>query len=268
MADAERRPPTVDDERAAVQSLLGGPGGVFVGVDFDGTLSPIASTPEEPEITDDCRDALVALVAHPGVTVGVVSGRALADLKERVDVDGVVYAGNHGLEFEYRGETETHPAAATHRPVLREVRKELEERVGDVPGCEVEDKDLTLTVHYRRTPPAAVEDVRQAVLAVVPEDDRHLRVGVGKAIFEIRPAIDWDKGSAVLYLLEHLNSVERMVYVGDDVTDEDAFAVLDDEDVGIHVGPGHGSGADYRLESQADVAGFLSWLVDVVDAGG
>jgi len=267
MAGSDRRPPLVDDRLEEVAASLGGDDGVFVALDFDGTLSPIASTPHEPEIADACRDALAALVAHPGVTVGVVSGRALADLKDRVGVQGVAYAGNHGLELEYRGETEVHPTAATHRPHLREVRRELEDRVGDVRGCEVEDKELTLSVHYRRTPPAVVEDVRDGVRDVVPEDDRDLRVGEGKAVLEVRPAIEWDKGSAVLYLLEHLEDVRRVVYVGDDVTDEDAFEVLDEADVGVHVGPGHGSAADYRLESQADVAAFLSWVADVVDGG-
>lgn len=268
MADADRRPPLVDDERPALAAALDGAAGVFVGVDFDGTLSPIAANPDEPEIAADCRAALAALVAAPGVTVGVVSGRRLEDLAGRVDVDGVVYAGNHGLELEYRGETETHPAAATLRPHLREVRRTLEDRLADVPGCEVEDKELTLTVHYRRVPPAAVEDVREAVRSVVPSDDPDLVVVEGKAIFEVRPAIDWDKGSAVLYLVEHLNGGERVLYVGDDVTDEDAFAVLDDDDdVGVHVGPGWGSAADYRLESQGDVAAFLSWVAEVVDAG-
>jgi trehalose 6-phosphate phosphatase len=266
MGGVERRPPTVDGERSVVQSLLCEAGGVFVGVDFDGTLAPIAATPEEPEIAADCRNALAALVAHPAVTVGVVSGRALDDLRARVDVDGVAYAGNHGLELEYRGRRETHPAAATHRPHLRAVRRELEAHIGDVPGCTIEDKDLTLTVHYRRTPPAAVEDIEEAVRAVVPADDPCLRVSEGKSIFEIRPAIDWDKGSAVLYLVEHLNGIDRVVYVGDDATDEDVFAVLDDDEIGVHVGPGHGSVADYRLASQGDVVGFLSWLAGVVDA--
>ncbi|NHN42695.1 trehalose-phosphatase [Halorubellus sp. JP-L1] len=265
MVDAERRPPRIDDHLETVASSLGTDGGLFVGLDFDGTLSPIASTPDEPELAAACRDALAALVAHPGVTVGVVSGRALADLKERVGVEGVVYAGNHGLELEHRGETEVHPAAATHRPHLREVRRELEGRVGDVRGCEVEDKDLTLSVHYRRTPPALVENVRDGVRDVVPEDDPDLRVNEGKAVLEVRPAIDWDKGSAILYLVEHLEGVRRIVYVGDDVTDEDAFDVLDDEDVGVHVGPGHGSAADYRVDSQDEVAPFLSWVADVVD---
>lgn len=266
MADAEWRPPRVEPHLDELAAALRGADGVFVGVDFDGTLSPIASTPDEPTIADDCRDALAALAARPNVTVGVVSGRALEDLQSRVGVADVVYAGNHGLELEHHGATEVHPAATTHRPHVREVRRELEERLGDLPGCEVEDKDLTLTVHYRRAPPSVVEEVRERVRAVVPEDDADLRVVEGKAVLEVRPAIDWDKGSAILYVTEHLDADRRLVYVGDDVTDEDVFAVLDDEDVGVHVGPGHGSRADYRLESQADVADFLSWLADAVDA--
>lgn len=261
MDSATAVPRRADEHRDAIADSLRGAEGVFVGVDFDGTLAPIEESPETPEISTDCRVALSKLAARPDVEVGVFSGRGLADLRDRVGVDGVVYAGNHGLELERDGEETVHPAAATRQPLVRDAAADIEARVGSLEGCEVEDKGLTLTVHYRRSPPDVVDEVREGVQSVVPEDDPDLRVSDGKEILEVRPSIQWDKGSAMLYVTEHLGQDRRLVYLGDDVTDEDVFEILEEGDVGVHVGQAE-SLADYRLDSQADVAPFLEWLAD------
>lgn len=253
----------IEGNREELAAALDRKGALFVGLDFDGTLAPIARDPEAPEITPDCRSALEELAAAPAATVAIVSGREIADLRHRVGVDEVLYAGNHGLEMEYEGTRLVHPAAADRRRALDDAVATLEDRLADVPGCVIEDKELTATVHHRQVPRARVDEVRRAVTAVVSAAGEDLDLTRGKAVLEVRPSVDWDKGAAVRTVADTLEKPRRLVYVGDDVTDEDAFRAIDDEGVGVLVGERKGTHADYRLDDQADVALLLTWLASI-----
>lgn len=252
-----------------------------MGLDFDGTLAPITDDPDAASITRPGRAAVARLVRTPGVTVAVVSGRAVADLRTRVDLPGVVYLGNHGLEMHAEGTTRRHAAAASARPALRRVLAGIRERAGDVPGLQVEDKTLTGTVHYRQVPPSLVPTVETAVTRSLEEQvgpgpspggdpggSTCLQASRGKQIVELRPAVDWDKGTALDHLAGTLELDARSVYVGDDTTDEDAFAALSGADVGVLVGGRRDSLADYRLVDQTAVAPFLEWLATTIRSCG
>ena len=240
--------------------------GLLVGVDFDGTLAPIVDDPEEPNITPANAVALARLTARPDTVVAVVSGREIGDLRSRAEVPGAVYAGNHGLELARDHEMVVHPAARRHRPALDHAATLARRALGDVPGCLIEDKTLSLTVHYRQVPPALQRGVVDRLDALAPELDDGLCLVSGRKSVEIRPDIDWDKGQAVQWIRTTLPDGYRAVYLGDDTTDEDVFRSLDAGDVGVHVGT-RDTVARYRLRYQRDVAPFLDWLGRRVTTG-
>ena len=249
-----------------LREWLAGAEGLVLGLDFDGTLAPIVEDHTEATLTTESRAALDRLAERPGVALALVSGRALDDLTGRVEVEGAVYAGNHGLELEHGGERTVHPDVEGLAPEVDRLCAELDERLGDVPGYAVENKRVTATVHYRNVPGGRVPHVVETVEAVVDEADG-LRVSEGKEIRELRPAVDWDKGRVMDLLVEASPGDWRAMYVGDDTTDEDAFRAIQPDGVGVHVAPdgdeddtGDITDAAYRLDGQAAVPRLLEWL--------
>ena len=247
----------------SIDRQLGEAPGLLVALDFDGTLSPIQDDPDAPEITQANRRAVERLVDHPDTLVAVVSGRQLADLRPRVGIEGIRYVGNHGLEYTVDGEREVHPEAEARMEDLRSVRDELEARLADMAGVHVEDKAVTLTVHYRRATDASAEDVTAVVESVV-DPIEGLKTGSGKMIVEVKPTVEWHKGAIVERLRDEVPASWRTVYVGDDTTDEDAFEVLDEGDFGVLVGE-RPTAADYRVSAQCEVSRLLNWLVGVLE---
>jgi trehalose 6-phosphate phosphatase len=245
-----------------VDRQLGGADGLLVALDFDGTLAPIEDDPDAPEITRANRRAVERLVDHPDTLVAVVSGRQLADLRPRIGIEGVRYVGNHGLEYTVDGEREVHPEAEARMEDLQAAREDIEARLADMEGVHVEDKAVTLTVHYRRARNASAETVR-AVVADVVDPIEGLKTGSGKMIVEVKPTVDWHKGAIVEWLADEVPESWQTVYVGDDTTDEDAFRVLGEGDFGVLVGE-RSTAADYRVSAQCEVSRLLDWLVSAL----
>jgi trehalose 6-phosphate phosphatase len=229
-------------------------------LDFDGTLAPITDEPEAATMLPAAREPLERLCGEPSVDVAVVSGRAAADVAERVDLPDVRYAGNHGFEVAADGAVELHPEAEARRPALADALADLRTRLDDVPGCRIEDKGATATVHYRETPDDRVPAVREAVQsAVAGVGAGSLRVTEGKQILELRPDVDRDKGTAVEHLASDDPSATAM-YVGDDRTDEAAFEQVAPDGVGVLVGERADSAAAHAVPGPEAVAALLSWL--------
>jgi trehalose 6-phosphate phosphatase len=201
-------------------------GNLVLLLDFDGTLAPIVERPEQAAMPERTRRALERLMAVVGVTVAVVSGRGLADVRERAAIPGIAYAGNHGMEIEGAGLHRIHPEAAAARPDLDAVAARVMADLEGIDGAFVEDKGLTLSIHYRLAPEREAE-VREIVLAAVGGRDG-LQVTEGKMVIEVRPRVEWDKGRAVLFLLGQMRppAGTPVLYLGDDRTDEDAFRAL------------------------------------------
>jgi len=246
-----------------IDQRLGDADGLLVALDFDGTLAPIEDDPDAPEITQANRRAVKQLADHPDTMVAVVSGRQLADLRPRVGIEGIRYVGNHGLEYTVDGEREVHPEAEARMADIESVRDELERRLAEFEGVEVEDKAVTLTVHYRRATDASAEDVT-AVVEDVVDPVEGLKTGAGKMIVEVKPTVEWHKGAIVERLRGEVPETWQTVYVGDDTTDEDAFRVLGDGDFGVLVGE-RATDADYRVPAQREVSRLLGWFVGVLD---
>lgn len=259
MTDLEVPPPVTQrlyrlrDELREAEALL-------VCLDFDGTLAPIVEESTAAEMTPANRGALAALANEPAVTVAVVSGRALADVRQRVDRADVV-AGNHGLELARDGRTAVHPIAEKRSRTLAHVCSILEAHFEAVPNCRVEDKGLTGTVHVRSVPDAAREYVRRTTRSVVDRvADDDLECATGKRVIEIVPQLAWDKGDAVELVEGDLSDGTFTVYAGDDAADEDAFDAVEPEGLGVLVGPERVSRASRRVGSPSGVAALLWWL--------
>jgi trehalose 6-phosphate phosphatase len=235
-------------------------------LDFDGTLAPIVDRPELAAMAEGTRAALDRLMAMEGVAVAVVSGRGLADVRERAAIPDIAYAGNHGMEIEGAGLHRMHPEAAAARPELETVAAIIEPALEGIDGAFLEDKGLTLSIHYRLAPDHA-EEVREIVLEAAggrPE----LEVFEGKMIVEVRPRVEWHKGKAVLFLLDQMRPPQHapVLYLGDDRTDEDAFREMESwgpaaEGILIAERPSPGSAATAWLRDPAEVGALFEALV-------
>lgn len=242
-------------------------GGLVLLLDFDGTLAPIAVRPELAAMPDRTRRALDRLMAMDGVTVALVSGRGLADVRERAGIPGIAYAGNHGMEIEGTGLHRIHPEAAAARPELEEVAAVIEPALEGIDGAFLEDKGLTLSIHYRLASDRA-EEVREIVLEAAGGRDA-LAVTEGKMVIEVRPRVEWHKGRAVLFLLEQMQPPRAapVLYLGDDRTDEDAFRALRGwgsaaEGILIAEDPSAASAASSYLRDPAEVGALFEALAD------
>lgn len=230
-------------------------------LDYDGTLTPIVKRPELATLSDTMRGTLKELASR--CQVAIVSGRDRKDVKQLVGLDDLVYAGSHGFDIEGPGLQMDHEEARGFLPVLDKVERELNARLETVTGCLIERKRFSIAVHYRLVDEAEVDGV-EAVVNDILGECTSLRKGLGKKVFELRPGIDWDKGKAVFWLLEALDLDHDGVlpiYIGDDVTDEDAFRALSGRGIGIVVAesdrPTH---AHYTLGSTDEVGQLLHEL--------
>lgn len=253
-------PPLVDG-RDELAERLEGASGLLAGFDFDGTLAPIVADPAEATVSGRAVRWVRALSRCDDVRVAVVSGRELADVRERVGIPGLVYGGNHGLELHRDGERQVTPAVEEYRPSLEALAGHLRSAVSNVPGCHVEEKGVTLSVHVREVPATRVPEVRELLDAV--DELSAFTVSEGKQVFDVAPPVPVDKGVVMDRLEVDTPGGWLALYLGDDTTDEDAFEAIQPDGVGIHVGSNADSAARYRIPEQGQVPDFLAWLVAV-----
>jgi trehalose 6-phosphate phosphatase len=236
----------------AAQALSARPSGLVT--DLDGTISPIASAPEDAFVLPGCRRALDTLRRRLDV-VAVVSGRSVDEARRLLDVDGIVYLGNHGLDSRPAGESlsrDGDPARADIQRALAELRAALAGQA----GLRFEDKGTIIAIHYRAA--AEPESVRSRVLDAAAESAaRHgLAVGEGKKVVELRPS-HWAGKGAALEDLARGHGLRGLVYLGDDYPDLHAFDALarfrrDDGLRTLSIGVG-GPEAPSELADRADV---------------
>ena len=237
-------------------------------LDYDGTLTPIVRRPEEATLTPEMRGLLEGLADC--ATVAIVSGRDLVDVQDMVGLENLQYAGSHGFDIAGpAGLRMQHEEARESLPELDEAEAELNQVLEGVEGARVERKHFAIAVHYRDVAEEEEGRVEGAVDDVV-EGRSGLRKKGGKKIFELQPDVEWDKGRAVLWLLEQLELTAPdvvPVYIGDDVTDEDAFEALRDVGLGIRVGvEGEETLAHYTLPDPDGLEAFFRKLTDRLEA--
>ena len=230
-------------------------------LDYDGTLTPIVSRPEVAILAASTREVLARLSAHCLVTI--VTGRDISVVKEFVQLDQLAYAGCHGLDIEGPvGSGLRYEVAVEWLPLLEEAEINLRAQLAGIEGVIVERKRYSLSAHYRLVERHDISRVEQAVTGVLMRYPRLRREG-GKMLYELRPDIDWNKGSAVAWMLEATsNSASGAIYIGDDETDENAFKWLSGTGIGIVVGPeNRQTDACYRVNDPAQVIQLLERIL-------
>ncbi|MEX2180177.1 MAG: trehalose-phosphatase [Gemmatimonadaceae bacterium] len=197
-------------------------------LDLDGTLAPIAATPEGAQVPAETKEVLRRLIATPGLFLAVVSGRSAQDAASLAGVDGLWVVGNHGFESrEPRGDIVPDDRVLPFERAVADVARDLAVLESSVPGSLVENKRWTLSVHYRLVDPAAVPSLKERVRE--SGERAGLRASEGKQVMELRPAVEISKGTASVALAERLGGLTgagNVIYAGDDRTDEDAFRAL------------------------------------------
>lgn len=234
--------------------------------DYDGTLTPIVKHPEDAIMDQDMRDILRQCAAR--FPVAVISGRDMDDLKNKVDISNLIYAGSHGFRISGRdGLYKEHEKAEEILPKLDKMENQLENELKQIDSNVLIDrKRYAIAVHYRNVKEENVNNVLNHVNQII-ESNVGFKIGKGKKVVEIKPDADWHKGKAVHWILEKLEKTDHEkyipVYIGDDVTDEDAFQALENDGLGILVGAhGEKSSAKYRLKNVYQVKNFLKNLIE------
>ena len=236
-------------------------------LDYDGTLTPIVDRPQDAVLSAEMRDVVARLAER--CTVCVVSGRDRPVVQQLMGLDDLVVAGSHGFDIASPDGAVRRDEGARFAELLTEVRSELESGAAGIHGALVEPKAASVALHYRLVPEADRARAGELVDVVLERHPGQLKVTPGKMVYEVQPAFDWDKGKAVRYLLEALRLGDdvRPIYLGDDVTDEDAFVALRGRGLGIvvhgpwdHGDPDRPTAADYRLDSVDEVRLFLDQL--------
>ncbi len=232
-------------------------------LDYDGTLTPLRQHPSEAVLASDMRAAIERCAGRPDTDVAIISGRSLADVRQMMNLPDLTYAGNHGLEIEGAGVAAFQHEDLVHyshrTPALAEALEEV-----SVDGAWTEAKGPTLTYHYRRVPanrwPELLTRAREIITAA------GFQFREAHAALEARPPIGWDKGRAVLHILRERYGPSwaekvRVVYAGDDQTDEDAFRFLEGLSMTFRVGDSDTlTAAARRLPDVNAVLALLEWL--------
>jgi len=240
--------------------------------DYDGTLTPIVSRPEEAILSPEVREKLLALADKPAFSVGIISGRPLLEVKALVGIEGIYYAGNHGFEIEGPGLNYINPQAKEAQTEMKDLAQQFSARLAGIGGVIVENKGLSLSVHYRLVKESEEKLVAEIFHQITSPRlrDGKIRVSSGKKVLEVRPPIDWHKGKATETIMKEIKTViggevGSVIYLGDDTTDEDVFRIIHrPQGWSIFVGQENpSSNADYYLNSTSEVETFLTRLLEL-----
>jgi trehalose 6-phosphate phosphatase len=266
---------------------------IFLFLDYDGTLAPIAGAPERAVMPQQMRNALKELLVKPGVKIAVVTGRSLRDIKTMVSLKNVIYVGNHGLEI--RG-TDSSFMVLIPRHIkmfLKGLKELFKEELKEIKGLIIEDKEFAIAIHYRNVDEKEILYVRNIIEKRIGQNliRNRLRLEEGKKVFEIRPVVDWNKGDAVSWLLakysieffdrsfktrhiiRRISSFARItiqqnvkksiipIYLGDDITDENGFKAVSDKGISVYIGEHGKSNAKYYLNNTDEVLLFLKEII-------
>jgi trehalose 6-phosphate phosphatase len=249
-------------------------------LDYDGTLAPLAPTPDLATLPEATRETLARVAAH--IPIAILSGRDREDVAAKVGLPDLIYAGCHGFDIAGGAGGTARSDPRLRREVgpgipaeIAAAAAELTAALGDLSGVLIEPKRFALSVHYRLAPQERVPEIERAVdqaLAAHPA----LQKGLGKKLFELRPKLSWHKGKALLWILCRLGGCrspgkperpEVPIYIGDDVTDEDAFRAVAARGIGIVVthdaDPGRETAATYSLRDPAEVREWLERLAEL-----
>ncbi|KAM7270785.1 hypothetical protein ACFE04_029999 [Oxalis oulophora] len=224
-------------------------------LDYDGTLTDIVPDPERAILSPETQDALERVSRH--FPTSIVTGRSLEKIHRFVPLDGLKFAGSHGMDLELPGAPEKLKKIP---PMIAQVERTLNEKLKTIEGKKLENNKFSLSIHYRHVKEDMYKDIASCVLAIV-RDYPELKIAHGRKVLEVRPKFEWNKGSAVEFMR---GKKSIPVFIGDDVTDEDAFKSFNRMKLGYGIVVStyaKKTDAQFSLQNPREVREFLSELV-------
>lgn len=258
------------DNISEIKEQIEKAGGAILLLDFDGVLSAIAPTPDEAFISEENK-ALVRACALRFPTA-IITGRELAQIKKKMDMKdekNIFYIASHGLEWEEDGKDHAKTIPKETLEAINLAKEKIKPLMNRYPGMIYEDKSFMFATHYRIMNPELVDAfIKEVTLILEPIVEQHkLRLDHNLMTFELRPEIDWDKGDSVIFAEKHFNKKTGKkfmpIYIGDGLTDEDAFNVLKENGIAILVGETKTSTAKWYMHDQKEVGLFMKWLLSL-----
>ena len=228
--------------------------------------------PQDATLSMESRELLKTLSKSDRCELVIISGRGLSDIKQLVGLKNVTYVGNHGMEIEGPNLSFRHSVLTGYRNDLKQISTIIRQALAGTDGIIIEDKGYSMSLHYRLVDPKTIPLVKGSFEKVVSAYVQKGRIAVreGKMVLEVRPPLDWDKGKATLWLLEKKYTARQLetilpVYIGDDLTDEDAFVLLKDRGLTIFVGKPENSKAQYYFNDTTEVVEFLRQISEMIN---
>jgi trehalose-phosphatase len=242
---------------------------IFIFLDYDGTLAPIAQEPAKAVISKNTKDILRKLSKNPYCKLAIISGRALKDIKNRIGLKGIIYVANHGLEMEGPAIRFRSLVPSGYAAVLKKIKQDLVAKLSQIKGVIIEDKGLVLSLHYRMVTRKYIPLVKTVFHETIIHYlvTNKIKINSGKKVLEVKPPLRWNKGHIVSWLCARRRFVLGRdaflpIYIGDDLTDEDAFKVVKNNGLAIFVGePIKTSHARYYLRNPSEVMIFLKKIL-------
>ncbi len=243
---------------------------IFIFFDYDGTLTPIVETPDKAILSETARKLLLKMSRNSRLKLAFISGRSLKDIKNRIKIKNGIYSGNHGLEIEGPNIKFKPLVSPRYQMIIRYIKEALNKKVSSISGAFIEDKGVSLSLHYRLVPRGKWALLRNIFNEVVNPYLVRGKISIkkGKMVLEVAPSYKWNKGDTVMWLLKkHEFALKRAkfipIYIGDDLTDESAFKALKNKGLTICVGKTKLSEARYYLKNPGETAEFLERVLEI-----
>lgn len=239
----------------------------FLFFDFDGTLVPIQNDPSscwpDKKIKAYLKKILNSKLAH----IAILSGRSLKDIKKRINIKGIYYSGNHGLEISGPDLMFTHPEVKPAVKSIKRAKQVISRNISHIPGVFLEDKHLSFTMHFRMADKEGKKLAKSIFKHVLSREFYNIpfKVLKGKEVIELAPFIDWDKGRAVHLILKNVPEGYMPIYIGDDLTDETAFSALNNQGLTIRIGRSKKTSARYYLKNQHEIYDFFKKICAIIE---
>lgn len=233
----------------------------LIALDFDGTLAPLRRAHAEIQLSHKRRKILQRLASLSGVRLLIVSGRELEDLRRRCLLRGAAFSGEHGMNLIGVGTRWAHPGAVHLQRHCAALAGSVERLTKDMRGVEVEEKRTSITVHWRNS--AVVRRAPEVLGAALSEIRPHgWRVAGGKCVWEFRPDDARGKGDVILLARDRIGAGTKVLFIGDDRTDEEGFRRLGRGAWTVRVGPGV-TAARWRVGGLRGVDRLLTELAQI-----
>lgn len=241
---------------------------LFIFLDFDGTLAPIVPTPKRAVLPKAAQRLLTKMSESPNIKLAFISGRRLEDIKSKIKIKNAIYSGNHGFQLEGPKIKFQPLISPQYQKIIERVKSDLGQKIAHIQGAFIEDKGIILSLHFRLVDKKKIAELKTifhetVILHLV---SNKIKIKEGKMVLEVWPPVEWDKGKIVLWLLARRLLASKggdilPIYIGDDVTDEDAFRVIKNKGLAIFVGTPKTSYAQYYLKNHSEVQKFLEKIL-------